>query len=290
MLRQLQTLRSKIRGLLQSFKTPRMIHSLLVYESLEALRGKPRYQDPKNLIRYGYKIYSQNEEDGIIKEIFNRIGVTNKLFVEFGVGDGLENNTLALLFEGWKGLWIEAHARSAKNICENLQNTIAVGALKVINSLVTKDNINGLISSAIGQEEIDLLSVDIDGNDFHVFNSITCIKPRVVVIEYNAKFPPPILFCMGYDARHAWKGDDCYGASLKFLEIEFHKKGYQLVGCSLTGVNAFFVRKELVGDHFFGPFSAENHYEPSRHYLIGLSSGHQPSYKTLDKSLTMRFP
>ena len=66
--------------------------------------------------------------------------------------------------------------------------------------------------------EIDLLSVDIDGNDFHVLKAITCIKPRVIVMEYNSKFPPPILFCMDYNPEHRWQGNDCFGASLKFLE------------------------------------------------------------------------
>src|SRR3972149_4858892 len=74
---------------------------------LRELQESPRYQDPRRLIPHGYKVYSQNEEDGIIREIFNRIGTTNKVFAELGVGNGLENNTLALLLDNWKGLWIE---------------------------------------------------------------------------------------------------------------------------------------------------------------------------------------
>jgi hypothetical protein len=220
----------------------------------------------------------------MIREIFRRIGTTDGSFVEFGCGDGLQNNTLALLFDGWKGLWIEASQRLAKRIRNNLKGTIRAGGLTVINAFVTRDSINQLISSVIHQPEIDLLSIDIDGNDYHVFDSITCIKPRAVVIEYNAKFAPPTLFCMDYDEGHVWEGDDFFGASLKFLELEFAKKGYCLVGCDLTGTNAFFVRRELVGDRFLEPFSAEAHYEPARIHLTSFQSGHRSSYRALEKS------
>src|SRR4030042_3287529 len=101
----------KLKGLLEADATigvtMKRIHQQLAINEIETLKRNSRYQNPKSLIPFGYKIYSQNEEDGIIREIFNRIGVTNRVFVEFGIGDGLENNTLALLFDGWNGLWIE---------------------------------------------------------------------------------------------------------------------------------------------------------------------------------------
>ncbi len=264
------------------------MHANQVDQTLQMLRQDARHKDPKNLIGSGFKIYSQTDEDGLIREIFQRIGVTDKSFVEFGVGDGLENNTLALILQGWKGLWIEAHGPSVRSIRNNLRTTIGLGALKVLNSRVTTGNIDDLIAGAMGQGEIDLLSIDIDGNDFHIFNAIHCVRPRVVVIEYNAKFPPPILFCMDYDVSHVWKGDDFFGASLKFLEIEFEKRGYWLVACNLAGTNAFFVRKELAGDHFPKPFSAENHYEPARYYLASFRAGHLPSHRTLERSRSPR--
>ncbi|MGK7945492.1 MAG: hypothetical protein AB4058_13580 [Microcystaceae cyanobacterium] len=119
-------------------------------------------------------------------------------------------------------------------------------------------------------------------------DAITCVSPRVIVIEYNAKFVPPMMYCMDYHATHSWKKDDCFGASLKFFEVYLDKKGYYLVGCNISGVNAFFVRKDLVSDHFLEPFTAEHHYEPPRYYFSGYFSGHPPSYKTLVKSLEMR--
>jgi len=257
-----------------------------VHNEIERIRNNPRYNNKKSLIKFGYKVYSQNDEDGILREIFSRIGTANKTFVEFGIGNGLENNTAALLFDDWHGLWIDASTKSINAINSNLKEIVRCGRLKAVESFITKDNINELISSNIDGSEIDLLSVDIDGNDYHVLRSITCVKPRVIVIEYNAKFAPPLSFCMDYDESHTWKNDDCFGASLKFLENNLD--GYCLVGCSITGVNAFFVRKDLTADYFLEPFTAENHYEPARYYISAFSSGHSASYKTLNKSLTMR--
>jgi len=261
-----------------------LMHESYAHHSRNVLLTHARYADRKHLAPYGRKVYSQSDEDGIISEIFKRIGVTNKVFVEFGVGNGLENNTLALLFQGWTGLWIEGSQKYARLIRSNYPKTISSGKLALVNDFVTKDNINALISSEISNEEIDLLSVDIDGNDFHVLDAIDCVDPRVIVMEYNGKFAPPIEFCMKYDESHTWNGDDCYGVSLKFLEVELHKKGYSLVGCNLTGTNSFFVRNNLAADKFLMPYTAENHYEPPRFYLASITSGHEASYKTLENA------
>ena len=249
---------------------------------IEKLQSLDKYQEPKSLIPFGYKVYSQNEEDGIIREIFNRIGTTNKVFVEFGIGDGLENNTVTLLFYGWRGLWIEGNSANVNKIEIGLANTIKSQRLTIINSFITKENIDSLIASAIKESEIDLISVDVDGNDYHFFESISCINPRVVIIEYNAKFSPPLKYCMKYNPNHSWDGTDNFGVSLKFLELKLREKGYALVACNLTGSNAFFVRQDLVEDKFLAPFTAEKHYQPPRYHIAGMQSGHQPSYKTLD--------
>ncbi|MEL6438526.1 MAG: hypothetical protein AAFQ80_04640 [Cyanobacteria bacterium J06621_8] len=286
----------KLKGLMSSFildlKYKLIIKNRLkqipIIQEIERLKEAKRYQNPKNLIPYGDKIYSQSDEDGIIREIFNRIGVTDQVFVEFGIGNGLENNTLSLLFDNWRGLWIDASSKSVNKIQKYFDQVIKNGQLKIVKSFITKDNINSLIAANINSDQVDLLSVDIDGNDYHILDAIGCISPRVIVIEYNAKFTPPTLFCMDYDAKHTWNKDDCFGVSLKFLEINLAKKGYYLVGCNLSGTNAFFVRKDLVSDKFLEPFTAENHYEPSRYYLSGYFVGHPTSYQTLAKSLTMR--
>ena len=255
---------------------------------LEQLKEKDRYKRPKSLIKHSYKIFSQNEEDGIINEIFNRIGTTNKTFVEFGCGNGLENNTLALLLEDWKGLWIEGSSKHVNNIKEHFGSVIQNGQLNAMESFITRENINDLITKGLDSEtkEIDLLVVDIDGNDAHVLSEINVIQPRVIVVEYNARFHPPVLFSVDYDANHVWQGDAYMGASLSYLVNVCHEKGYKLVGCDLSGTNAFFIREDLTQDLFLTPFTAENHYEPSRFFLVGKASAGTGSYTAVGKILS----
>ena len=254
-------------------------------EEMRAIRERAAAESTKHLLPFGYKIYSQTDEDGLIAEIFNRIGTTSKTFVEFGIGDGLENNTLALLFDGWKGLWIDASTTHIAAIRNAWSKIIVDGQLSLVESFITAENINALISENFQQGEIDLLSVDIDGNDWHVLKAITCVDPRVVVVEYNAKFVPPLKYCMEYDPKHVWQQDDHGGVSLQFLEDGMMERGYRLVGCSISGANAFFVRQDLIADKFLEPFTAANHFQPARFHLIKDVSGHKPSYQTLAKAM-----
>jgi hypothetical protein len=115
--------------------------------------------------------------------------------------------------------------------------------------------------------DIDLLSIDIDGNDYWVWQSITVVEPRVVVIEYNARYPPGLSWIMPYNPRNQFWDDGYFGASLSALEELGRQKGYVLVGCDFTGTNAFFVRQGLANGKFCAPFVAENHYEPPRYFL-----------------------
>ena len=229
---------------------------------------QPRYKDDKRLLKYGFKAYSQTDEDGIIQEIFQRIGVTNKTFIEIGVGDGLENNTLFLLLKGWKGFWVDGDLKNIKAIHNKFLFLKDSGRLSIKQVWIDKDNIDSLINDFGLPQEIDLLSIDIDGNDYHVFKNIVSLNPRVVVIEYNAKLPPPVKWVMTYNQCHTKTNTDYFGASLKSFEYLFQKKGYLLVGCNITGSNAFFVRKDLMEEHFHSDCSAENHYEDLKYWLL----------------------
>ncbi len=223
-----------------------------------------RWEDPKCLERYGYKVYSQNDEDGIIQEIFRRIGTTDKRFIEFGVQNGLESNCHYLLLKGWSGLWLEGSQKDVQEIHDRFRPIIAGGRLKVKNAFITRDNINELFTSENFTGEIDLLSIDIDGNDYYVWQAVNVVKPRVVIIEYNGKFPPDFEWKQAYNSRHVWDGSDWHGASLKAYELLGRELGYQLVGTNLLGVNAFFVRNDLAGDKFITPATAETLYNPLR--------------------------
>jgi hypothetical protein len=237
---------------------------------------KPRNADPKRLVRHGFKVYSQNDEDGIIQEIFRRIGTTDRRFVEFGVQTGVECNTVKLLIEGWRGLWIDADPMKVGIMRRNFAPFVDRGQLALLDNLVTVENINALLTRAGLDGEIDLLSIDIDYNDYWVWKAIDVARPRVVVIEYNAAFRPPLSITVPYDPHGRWDGSNYYGASLEALVRLGAAKDYAIVGCSIAGVNAFFVRADLAGDKFCTPATAEEHYEPPRHYFHLLPAGHAP--------------
>lgn len=240
--------------------------------------------DPKRLENYGYKVYSQNDEDGIINEIFNRIGTTNRFFIEFGVQDGIECNCHYLLFQGWEGVFIEGSEDYCNKINEYYKYLISKSKLKVINAFITRENINDLISTtkAIIIKDIDLLSIDIDGNDYHIFQSIDVINPRVVIIEYNVKFFPPVKWVMDYNSEHVWDGTEKHGASLQAIVDLAKIKGYELVATNISGVNAFFVRKDLYNKDIF---PADNSAQNLNNYLKYGWHGHKTYKKFLENDL-----
>lgn len=205
----------------------------------------PESKDQKEALRRKeFRVFSQTGEDGIIDYIFSKIGTKNKTFVEFGVQDGKECNTANLSINfGWKGLLIEgdkAYATKAKRYYAGRQ-------VKVAEAFITKDNINLLISENDINGEIDLLSIDIDGNDYWVWKEINAISPRAVIIEYNSSFghrPIAIKYSPNFERLRAHKSGLYYGASLSAMTKLGKSKGYVLVGCCSTGFNAFYVRKD----------------------------------------------
>jgi hypothetical protein len=222
-------------------------------------------------------VFSQNGEDGIISEIFNRIGITNKYFIEFGVENGLECNSTNLLYKGWSGLWIEGSNQFSKQVTERFKDLMDAGRLNVQNEFITAENIQSLFDKANVPAEPDLLSIDIDYNDYNVWKAITKCKPRVVIIEYNSVFRPNTHFVVKYDPKRIWDKTSYFGASLLALEQLGTEKGYCLVGCVFSGSNAFFVREDLVGDLFEAPYTAENLYEPNRDFLY-YRAGHPKNH------------
>lgn len=257
----------------------RTVEYILSDNYINNILNQEKYRDKNRLEIFGYKVYSQNDEDGIINEIFNRIGTTNKFFVEFGVQDGLESNSHFLLFQGWQGVYIEGDDNYFNKIKNNFNKPILNGNLTVLKEFITAENINELLykSGAYAIKDIDLLSIDIDGNDYHVFNAIDCISPRVIVIEYNAKFPPPIEWIMPYNPDYIWDFSDNMGASLEAITKLANEKGYRLVATNLTGSNAFFVKEELCKNKFPEDASAYNLYNPAR-YGLKFTTAHPSKY------------
>ncbi len=227
----------------------------------------PRYADPRHLAHFEAQVFSQNGEDGIIAEILRRIGTTDRFFVEIGAGHGIEGNTVYLLRKGWKGIWIEADPRAVRSIRTQFSAELETGQLRAVNSFVTRENAPDLLHQARVPPEFDLLSIDVDRNTSHVWRALSAFRPRVLVIEYNASIPPTDEWEVPYDANAVWDESSYFGASLKTLERVGAERGYVLVGCERTGLNAFFVRADAARDHFSGPLTAEACYEPPRYFL-----------------------
>lgn len=232
-----------------------------------------KYQHPQSLLRHGFKAFSQFDEDGILAEIFRRIGPGSRFFVEVGVEKGVECNTNFLLQQGWRGVWFDADKDGIDFIQNRFMEKIRLGDLRVRQTFVTAENIETLLESEKTPEDFDLLSIDVDGNDYWVWKAITHYKPRVIAIEYNATWGPSANHRMPYDPQFKWDKTSQFGASLKALEKLGTDKGYSLVACSFSGGNAFFVRSDLVEEQFAAPFDSEHHWEPARYYLR-MFSGH----------------
>lgn len=236
---------------------------------IENIKKKEINKDKKILLNHGYSVFSQGDEDGIINEIFSRIKTNDKKFIELGVENGLENNSTNLLLNGWNGVWFEGDKKWKKQIDESFTELINKKKLKVKYELINKKNINELLKSEFTEnEKIDFLSIDIGLQTYHVLSAINCIQPRVISVEYNARLGPHNLWVANNENKMQWNNDIYYGASLKSYENMLNKKGYSLVGCSLTGVNAFFINNEEDLELFKSPFTSENHHQEERIYLL----------------------
>ena len=190
-----------------------------------------------DLESYASSHFSQGGEDGVLLRLFERIGILNRYFVEFGAWDGIHlSNTANLrLNHGWSGLLMEGSDR-------------ADGVL-VRRERVDAENVEALFRRHGVPESFDLLSIDIDGNDYWVWKAIEKFRPRVVLMEYNIFFALTDAKTMPYNADHLWDDSVYHGASLAALRKLGDEKGYSLVYCESYAPNAFFVdRSELPAD------------------------------------------
>ncbi len=224
-------------------------------------------------------VSSQNGEDGVIESIFATLGTTNKYFVEFGCGDGTECNAAYLLECGWTGLMMDGAGE-----CNNPKARIA-------QEFVTAENINELFAKHGVPPRFDLLSIDIDGNDFWVWRAIKA-RPRVVVIEYNAHPPPDVRVAIAYNPHFGSvqgegfggsfnTGTDYFGASLLAMQELGQEKGYTLVYCERAGVNAFFVADEELPSDFV-PRPIESIYRPPNYQYRGYRLPPDPQRTMVD--------
>jgi hypothetical protein len=213
-----------------------------------------------------FRCYSQNSEDGILLYIFSLIGTTNRRVVEICAGDGIECNAANLIVNhGWQGLLFDgsedqvARGREFYSSCRNT----CISPPTFLQAWVTAENVNALVSGAGFGGDIDLLSVDVDGNDYWIWKALSVVNPRVVVLEFNAACGPEKSITISYKPDFVLdfsKQPYRCGASLPAFVKLARTKGYRLVGVQSLGFNAFFVR-DGVGEALLPERSVQECYE-----------------------------
>lgn len=208
----------------------------------------------QNLNQLEKKIHSQNGEDGIIEKIFDTIKPTNQYCIEFGIHPN-QGNTIQLANKNWNYLWIDANGDGQK----------------IKKEFITAENIESIFVKYNAPTSFDLLSIDVDYNDYWIWKSIRNYRPRVVIIEYNSSIPYDEKKVAPYDPNMVWDGTNFFGASLLALNELGKSKGYTLIACDNKGVNAFFILSDLATAHF-KLYDLKNIYKPPG-YGIKTSKG-----------------
>jgi hypothetical protein len=238
-----------------------MEHSLSLLQAeidqLKILAAQPLIQNLhargvlKCLAEAEFKVFSQFGDDGIIQYLIHRLQRLPDSFVEFGVQNYRESNTRFLLVNNnWRGLVMDGDAEFIRFIQKDeiyWRHTLTARC-----AFVDRDNINNLFSDAGFTGEIGLLSIDIDGNDYWVWEKLEVVDPVIAIVEYNSIFGPDFAVTIPYDpkfVRHqAHYSGQFWGASLQAFTLLAGRKGYSLVGCNSAGNNAYFVRNNKLGE------------------------------------------
>jgi hypothetical protein len=257
-------LKSIVRRLLSDYPDNQQFLNGQVSQQLLSLQYKQLALQKESLPKFnetGFRVYSQNDEDGLLLYIFSLIGSTNKVCVDIAYPTPLGANTTNLICNwGWTGLLIdgsEANAKKCRTFFARHQDTV-IYPPTVKSAWVTAENINNLIQESGISGEIDLFSLDVDGVDYWLWKSLTAVQPRVVVCEFANYWGTKRAVTVPYDPQfNRFHGSpDFMGASLPAFVKLAKEKGYRLVGCNRYGFNAFFV-KNGVGDELLPEVTPE---------------------------------
>ena len=203
-------------------------------------------KDYRTLADLEFKVFSQFGDDGIIQYLTHNIDCKYKTFIEFGVEDYFESNTRFLLQkDNWSGFVMDGSSDNIANLKQApfyWKHDLEAEAV-----FITAENINNLLSSCSVAGGVDLLHIDLDGNDYWVWKEIE-IQPSIVILEYNSVFgldrPITVPYRANFNRTNAHFSNLYYGASLKAMYDLTVKKGYSFIGCNSAGNNAYFIRKD----------------------------------------------
>ena len=200
-------------------------------------------EHPYTLTARRFRLLSQNDEDGMNLALFSAVGTTTRRFAEIGCGGNGGNSGFLARELGWSGLMVDGDDETAASV----RRSVSPARVTVSSSFVTTENVNDLLAGAGLEGEIDLLSVDIDGNDLWIWKAIDRVSPRVVICEYNSAFgveePVTIPYAPAFSRKDA--PSFYYGASLPALVNLGHSRGYRLIAVEPRGVNAYFLREDV---------------------------------------------
>jgi hypothetical protein len=219
----------------------------------------------KNIQLAEFKVFSQWKDDGIIQFLINYLDIESKTFVEFGVQDYKEANTRFLLInDNWTGLVMDG-SQANMDFVEKDEIYWKYNLL-ALTSFVTCENINSILKEHGFDEELGLLHIDIDGNDYWVWKAITVVSPIIVILEYNSIFgqhqPWTIPYQADFYRTNAHHSNLYFGSSLLSLCDLASEKGYTFVGSNSNGNNAYFVRNDKIKS--LEPINIENGYVQSQ--------------------------
>lgn len=211
-------------------------------------RNWPPAPGVPGLDRYEYSWLSQNGEDGVIRYLFDNIGYESRWFVEFGFGAVQCNCLRLMLHEDFSGLLMDGSSENV-DFFNDTAKKFGLDRVQAVQAFITRSNLQELITGNEVPRDIDFLSLDVDGNDYWFWEELECVLPRVVCIEYNAGLGPDLSLTVPYAddfERYAQHPSGFFhGVSLTALEMLGKRKGYYLIGCDMTGTNAFFLRDDV---------------------------------------------
>lgn len=246
----ISAIKNKAMAWLQRSQGPlrQILERQTVMQALSLARYNRAISALNDLSEVEFSAFSQWGEDGIIDWLVSRVPDISQTFIEFGIEDYRESNTRLLLqLRNWRGLVMDGSADHIRDI--RSQDINWRYGLTAKCAFIDRDNINQLIEASGMVGQVGLLSVDIDGNDYWVWQSINVVSPAIVVAEYNAVLGDIHALTVPYRAdfqrTQAHHSNLYFGASLPALILLGKQKGYTFVGTTSTGCNAFFIRDEL---------------------------------------------
>ena len=215
-----------------------------VYSALNQLRDRTYTRDSLHLTLSELRVFSQNGEDGVLFDLINLLGIEVGYFVEVGTGDGWSCNCRILAESlGWPGVFVEADSEDYSALSERYSQTSRVHTL---NSYVTPENFSELLTNSLVPKDFDVLSLDVDGQDFHIWEEMSStFQPKIVIIEVNSALSSSLKVVEKRGISSSNSLTETWGASISAICALAESKGYTALHVEQAGANLFAVRNDV---------------------------------------------